>query len=337
MMINTFTPKAQRILVRVLALVLLLVLAVRLNGPPGTQAEAKAGGLSVQAEHVSQATIGTAFSYQGRLDDGSSPANGMYDFQFRLYDSPSGTNQVGSADIKEGVEVTDGLFSVWLDFGPVFDGTALYLEIAVKPAAGGGGYDILDPRQPLSPVPYALHAASITDGAVTSSKIGEPCDYGQVLANAGGTWSCADAEVSFGPQREISHTVEISDTVMTGIVADFSSLSIDTEILEVHPQPELTYKKPGYTHYANFYLICTQPCAFLDNWYDDVVEVSKAGGTVSYGTVDVVIFDDLGEETQRWSGEYCWPSQVTAELSSDGGTLFSRYLMACDTLDLVLP
>jgi hypothetical protein len=337
MMINTYTPKTQRILGRVLALVLLLALTLRLDGQTGTQAEAKAGGLSVQAEHVSQASIGTAFSYQGRLDDGGNPANGMYDFQFRLYDSPSGTNQVGSVDIKEGVEVIDGLVSVQLDFGPVFDGTALYLEIAVKPTGGGGVYDVLDPRQPLSPVPYALHAASIADGTVTSSKIGEPCDYGQVLANAGGTWSCADAEVSFGTQREISHTVEISGTVMVGIVADFSSLNITTEILEVHPQPELTYKVPGYTHYANFYLICTQPCAFLDDWYDDVVAASKVGGTVSHGTVDIIIFDGLGEEAQRWSGEYCWPSQVAAELSSDGGTLFSRYLMACDTLDLVLP
>jgi hypothetical protein len=333
MMINPYTSNVHRIFVCVLALILLLVLSIRPDGQPDAQAK----GLSVQAEHVTQAAIGTGFSYQGRLGDGSNPANGMYDLQFKLYDSPSGTNQVGSADIKEGVEVIDGLFSVWLDFGPVFDGTALYLEIAVKPTGGGGVYDILDPRQPLSPVPYALHAASIADGAVTSSKIGEPCDYGQVLANAGETWSCADAEVSFGPQREISHAVEISGTMMAGVVADFSSLDITTEILEVHPQPELTYKRPGYTYYANFYLICTQPCVFLDDWYDDVVEASMVGGTVSYGTVDIIIFDGLGEETQRWSGEYCWPGQVAAELSSDGGTLFSRYLMACDTLDLVLP
>jgi hypothetical protein len=98
---------------------------------------------------------------------------------------------------------------VQLDFGPVFDGTALYLEIAVKPTAGGGGYDILDPRQPLSPVPYALHAASIADGAVTGSKIGEPCGEGQVLARMGGAWSCADAELDLAPQQQISHTVQI--------------------------------------------------------------------------------------------------------------------------------
>lgn len=198
-MINGYTPKAQRLLGRVLALALLLALVVRLDGQPGTQAEAKAGGLRVQAERVAQASIGTAFSYQGRLDDGGSSATGMYDFQFRLYESPTGTDQVGSTFIQEGVKVIDGLFSVQLDFGPVFDGMALYLEIAVQPTAGGGGYDVLDLRQLLSSVPYALHAASIADDAVTGSKIGEPCGEGQVLARMGGAWSCADAALNLAP------------------------------------------------------------------------------------------------------------------------------------------
>ena len=34
--------------------------------------------------------MGTAFTYQGRLTDGGSPADGEYDFRFRLYDAASG-------------------------------------------------------------------------------------------------------------------------------------------------------------------------------------------------------------------------------------------------------
>jgi hypothetical protein len=60
-------------------------------------------------------------------------------------------------------------------------------------------------------------------------------------------------------------------------------------------------------------------------------------GPFNQSPVDIIIYNSVGQETQRWSGEYCWPSQVTVELSSDGGTLYSRYQMACDTLDLVLP
>ena len=32
--------------------------------------------------------MGTAFTYQGRLTDGGSPANGPYDFEFELYLPP---------------------------------------------------------------------------------------------------------------------------------------------------------------------------------------------------------------------------------------------------------
>lgn len=101
MMKNRYT-KAQQLLGRVLMLALLLALVARPDGQSGIQVEAKAGGLRVQAERVAPASIGTAFSYQGRLDDGGSPANGMYDFQFRLYESPTGTDQIGSAFIQGG-------------------------------------------------------------------------------------------------------------------------------------------------------------------------------------------------------------------------------------------
>ena len=30
---------------------------------------------------------GTAFTYQGRLNDGGNPATGLYDFRFAIYDS----------------------------------------------------------------------------------------------------------------------------------------------------------------------------------------------------------------------------------------------------------
>jgi len=99
--------------------------------------------------------LGTTFTYQGRLSDGGNPANGVYDFQFKLYDAATGGTQVGSTVTKTNVSVTDGLFSVQLDFGAVFDGTALWLEVAVRPS-GSGSYTTLSPRQALTAAPYAL-------------------------------------------------------------------------------------------------------------------------------------------------------------------------------------
>ena len=59
----------------------------------------------------------TAFTYQGRLADGGSPASGTYDLQVRLMDAASGGNPVGSTLTFNDVTVTGGVFSISLDFG----------------------------------------------------------------------------------------------------------------------------------------------------------------------------------------------------------------------------
>lgn len=111
------------------------------------------------------APLGTAFTYQGRLTDGSSPANGIFDFRFLLYDSLVGGNQVGPIIDKEDETVSNGLFMVQLDFGNgIFTGNARYLEIHVRPGTSTGSYTNLAPRQALSPVPYALTATNGPQG-----------------------------------------------------------------------------------------------------------------------------------------------------------------------------
>jgi hypothetical protein len=116
---------------------------------------AQGGGLS--ALRASTA-VGSAFTYQGNLADSSGPVSGDYDFQFELYDDPDTGTQVGGTVTADDLAVTGGLFQVELDFGDVFDGTALWLEIGVRPGAETGAYDILNPRQALNPTPYAVYA-----------------------------------------------------------------------------------------------------------------------------------------------------------------------------------
>jgi hypothetical protein len=106
------------------------------------------------------APLGTAFTYQGRLTDGAGPANGIYDFEFQLFASLGGSDPVGGMVPKENVTVSNGLFSVSLDFGSSpFAGEARWLEIKVRPD-GGGSFVPLSQRQPLTPTPYALYAAN---------------------------------------------------------------------------------------------------------------------------------------------------------------------------------
>jgi hypothetical protein len=99
--------------------------------------------------------LGTGFIYQGKLGDSSGPVTAECDMDFRLYDDGgSGGNSVGSPIITT-VPITDGLFTVSLDFGTVFTGTALWLEVAVQ-CPGDTGFTTLSPRQALTPAPYAL-------------------------------------------------------------------------------------------------------------------------------------------------------------------------------------
>src|SRR5262245_13735654 len=104
--------------------------------------------------------LGTAFTYQGRLSDGGSPADGTYDLRFVLFDSGAGGTQQGPTVTRDDVTVTGGLFTVALDFGTVFSGSKRWLEVAVRPGASTGAYVILGPRQELTPSPGAVFAAT---------------------------------------------------------------------------------------------------------------------------------------------------------------------------------
>jgi hypothetical protein len=102
---------------------------------------------------ISQAApMGTAFTYQGRLANATNAANGRYDFGFALYDAVTGGSQVGDPVALTGVGVANGVFTVTLDFGDSFDGSARWLGISVR-TNGASSYTDLSPRQAISPTP----------------------------------------------------------------------------------------------------------------------------------------------------------------------------------------
>src|SRR5450755_966192 len=100
---------------------------------------------------------GTAFTYQGRLNDGANPANGSYDLTFALFSVNSGAGQVGSALTNTATAVSNGLFTVTLDFGNQFPGASRWLELSVC-TNGAGSFITLNPRQPITATPYAITA-----------------------------------------------------------------------------------------------------------------------------------------------------------------------------------
>jgi len=106
---------------------------------------------------------GTAFTYQGRLNSGGSPASGVYDYRFKLYSDALGNTQVGSSYLTNGIGVTNGLFVTTIDFGAgIFTGANYWLEVDVR-TNGAGGYTTLAPLQAVAPTPYAVFAGSASN------------------------------------------------------------------------------------------------------------------------------------------------------------------------------
>ena len=112
---------------------------------------------------------GTAFTYQGRLNSGTNPATGLYDLTFQLFNASTGGSQTGGTITNTGVGITNGLFTVALDFDGVFNGTAYWLQINVR-TNGTVSYTALTPRQPLTPTPYAITAQNLT-GTILGSQL----------------------------------------------------------------------------------------------------------------------------------------------------------------------
>src|SRR5436309_691921 len=107
---------------------------------------------------------GTAFTYQGRLNIGGAPVNGTYDLVFSVWASANGANDVFGFYTNSATPVSNGLFTVSMDFGAfIFNGDDRWLRIDVR-TNGPGLYTPLSPRQKLTPTPYAITALNVSSG-----------------------------------------------------------------------------------------------------------------------------------------------------------------------------
>ena len=113
------------------------------------------------------------FTYQGQLRSAGTPVtNGVVPMTFQLMGSPAGADNLGDP-ISTNVGVTNGLFSVKLDFSPVasaFNGQQRWLQLTVNGTP-------LSPRQELTPTPYSSYtytaalAQSVASGSVTANSL----------------------------------------------------------------------------------------------------------------------------------------------------------------------
>lgn len=118
----------------------------------------------------------TAFTYQGRLSDTSTPSNGTYEMRFRLYDAVTGgiqqpqpTPVTLDLTVANGnaVTVTSGIFTVRLDFGTTaFTGGDRFLETAIRHNSAES-FVALTPRQEITSSPHAILSKAATVAPAT--------------------------------------------------------------------------------------------------------------------------------------------------------------------------
>lgn len=169
------------------------------------------------------------FTYQGKLSDAGVPANGDYEIKFGLADALSG-GSVFSTLTKDPVTVSDGVFTVELDYGSApFIGFDRWIEISVRPSGSADPFEVLSPRQALTSTPYAMHAGSVNAsgliGQVTDANLAATFTSPRSFTNPSNTFHGNGANL----------TALNATSLATGTLAD-GRLSPNAALLNRSPQ-----------------------------------------------------------------------------------------------------
>lgn len=201
--------------------------------------------LAFAAQYSTAMAQATAFNYNGRLSSNGGPASGTYNFTFTLFNSLSNGVAMANPVTNGATAVSNGLFSVALDFGSgVFTGPEYWLEVAVQ-TNGAAAFQVLAPRQPLLSTPYALMAGSASNllGSLPAARIQGALPNANLPTNPAfaGTIS-ADAYIGNGsgltglPAGQLTGTIPaaaLPDAVLTNGSANvgFCSLLFLTNLI----------------------------------------------------------------------------------------------------------
>ena len=174
------------------------------------------------ASPMAAQTLGTAFTYQGQLKESGQPANGLYDLQACLYDSPVNPTALGCAPDAPDVPVEAGLFTITLDFGSsAFVGQERFLELRVRPGASSDAYTPMLPRQLVRPAPEALRA-NAASAAPWLGLTGVPAGFADGIdADSGGSVTSVSAGAGLtGGSITASGTLSVDTTLIQSRISN---------------------------------------------------------------------------------------------------------------------
>ncbi len=257
---------------------------------------------------ASAAPLGTAFTYQGRLVDGGNPATGIYDLRFAIYDAGVSGNPVGGLVTNSATGVTNGLFTVTLDFGEVFDGSSRWLEIAAR-TNGAASFTTLAPRQALTPTPYAVYSAN-AGSATTAGSAGSVA-----AANITGTMALVQLPAAV-------LTDNASGVSLTGSFSGNGAGVTNVNLIAANSQGAITW----FTNWGSFFTLSSSPGVGSSPSSVAAVDVNGDGRvdliSANYGSGTLTVLTNNGSgglvlSSSPGAGSYPY-SVAAADVNGDG-------------------
>lgn len=231
---------------------------------------------------------GTAFMYQGLLQNSDSPASGTYDLTFALCNSsnPPG-NYVAGTITNLGTGITNGLFSATLDFGSAFDGTARWLEIGVR-TNGAANFVTLSPRQAVTAVPYAIFAGSASNmvGALSAANLAPVASL--IATSSNGLYSAVQSSFS-------TNLASFTNSGLESYEDAVRLASVPNQQAGIQPTP--------IRGYLTWYATGPNP---NEGYVSNVMYSMKANGMYDYGYDWVFIDDGWGTTNRDANGNLQW-------------------------------
>ncbi len=168
---------------------------------------------------------GTAFTYEGQLQNNGSPASGTYNLQFTLYTNATTVAPVAGPVTTNGVVISNGLFNVTIDFGPAaWNGATNWLQIAVE-TNKGTTFTSLSPRQRITPTPYAIFAQSVSAAGLAGTVQNSQLASNSITINAG-TGLVGGGTVALGGSTTLNNAGVTALTGGDGVLVSASSGSV---------------------------------------------------------------------------------------------------------------